>query len=161
MTAIALDDLDRRILECIQAEFPIDRRPFQTLADQLASTEQEVLARVRRLSEAGVIRRLGPVFNIRGLGFASTLCAASVDPASVDDVAAAINAHEETTHNYLREHAFNMWFTLVAPSRERIDTILDSIRPLPGVQRLISLPAEKMFKINVHFSMVQDNETTD
>jgi len=162
MTAIALDELDWRILESIQADFPVDRRPFQVMAEQLASTETEVLERVRRMSEAGIIRQLGPVFNIRGIGFASTLCAASVEPSALEAVAAAVNAYDETTHNYLREHAFNMWFTLVAPSRERIDAILEDVRQLPGVRELISLPAEKMFKIKVHFTMdAQSHEATD
>lgn len=150
---MTLDDLDRRLLDVIQSDFPIEQRPYVSLAERLGTSESEVLSRVQRLTDQGVIRRIGPVFNLRGLGGASTLCAAQISDAKVDDAAAEISKFEETTHNYLREHKYNVWFTLVAPSQERIDAILCKIEAIPGVESVISLPATRMFKINVHFPM--------
>jgi DNA-binding Lrp family transcriptional regulator len=150
---VTLDELDRRLLDVIQSDFPIERRPYRLLAEQLGASEEDVLSRVRRLTEQGVIRRIGPVFNLRGLGGVSTLCAARIAGDKVDEAAAAINEFEEVTHNYLREHQYNVWFTLVAASRERIDGILREIESIDGVEGVISLPATRTFKINVHFSM--------
>ena len=147
-----LDDLDRRLLERIQRDFPIEPRPFDALARELATDEAAIIARVRGLHDAGFVRQIGPVFDLHRLGYTSTLCAAKVAADAVDAVAERINAYPEVTHNYLRGAQFNMWFTLVAPSADRISVILREIRVLPGVEDVISLPAERTFKINVHFA---------
>ena len=149
------DGLDRRILELVQAEFPLESRPFKTLAERAGSTEEEVLARIRQLHEIGVVRQLGPVFDLRRLGYTSTLCALRVLPEHVESMAAFVNTFDEVTHNYLRDHEFNLWFTLIAPSEERIEAILDSIRAQEDVREVVSLPAERTFKINVHFPAVE------
>ena len=155
---MTLDDLDRRILQVVQSGFPVESRPFQTLAASVESTEEEVIARMRQLQESGVIREVGPVFNLQQLGYTSTLCAAQVAEPFVESVAAFINGLHEVTHNYLRDDPFNMWFTLIAPSQERIDTILDRIRGEEGVAEVLSLPAERLFKIKVHFDTTKDSE---
>lgn len=147
-----LDDLDRRLLERIQRDFPIEPRPFEALARELATDEAAIIARVRGLHDAGFVRQIGPVFDLHRLGYTSTLCAAKVAADAVDAVAERINAYPEVTHNYLRDAKFNVWFTLVAPSVERIGQILQEIRLLPGVEDVISLPNERTFKINVHFA---------
>jgi len=150
---MSLDDLDRKILDRVQSDFPLVSRPFQVLAKELGSTEEEVLRRIRRMQEEGTIRRIGPIFELERLGFTSTLCAAKVSPALIDSVAEYINSFPEVTHNYLRENEFNLWFALVAPSQERISTILEGIRHRGGVAELVSLPAERTFKINVHLKV--------
>ena len=150
-----MDGLDRRILELVQAEFPLESRPFKALAEQTGSTEEEVLARIRRLHEEGVVRQLGPVFDLRRLGYTSTLCALKVIPECVEAMAAFVNTFDEVTHNYLRDHEFNLWFTLIAPSEERIETILDRVRAQEGVEEAVSLPAKRTFKINVHFATAE------
>ena len=153
---MTLDELDRRLLDIVQADFPVVRRPYEELAQRLETTEDDVLARMRRLVDARIIRSIGPVFNLRQLGSVSTLCAARVSRESLDMVAEAINRFDEVTHNYLRDHQFNMWFTLVAPSQEKLDEIFEEIDKTPGIEELISLPAERTFKINVHFPMVDE-----
>ena len=147
-----VDDLDRRLLDKIQREFPIEHRPFEALARELATDEAAVIARVRALHDAGVVRQIGPVFDLKRLGYTSTLCAAKVAADAVDAVGERINAYPEVTHNYLRDAKFNIWFTLVAPSADRIRQIIEEVRVLPGVVDVISLPAERTFKINVHFA---------
>lgn len=147
-----LDDLDGRLLDAVQSEFPVDARPFRVLAEQVASTESEILERVRRLHRDGFIREMGAVFDLRRLGYVSTLCAAQVASDAVQSVAALINSFPEVTHNYLREHAFNIWFTVIARSEADIDRILDRIRAKAGVHQVLSLPQRRMFKIQVHFA---------
>ena len=153
MSPHAMDDIDRRLLEIIQARFPLEARPFRALGLQVGLTEAETLARVSAMQEAGLIRRLGPVFDIERLGYTSTLCAAKVAPESVEAVAARINAYPEVTHNYLRTHAFNIWFTLIAPTPERIETILAEVRACAGVAEVLSLPADRRFKLDVRFQI--------
>lgn len=155
---MTMDDVDRHILEVAQSAFPVEPRPFEALAAKIGIGEEEALERIRRLQEAGVIREVGPVFNLRKLGYTSTLCAARVAESCVEHVAGLVNSFAEVTHNYLRDDPFNMWFTLIAASNERIEEILERIRREPGVAEVISLPAERMFKINVHFNTARDDE---
>jgi DNA-binding Lrp family transcriptional regulator len=147
-----MDDLDRRLLDRILRNFPVEPRPFEILARELGTDEATVIDRVRALHDARVVRQIGPVFDLHRLGYVSTLCAANVGADAVDTVAAQVNVYAEVTHNYLREAEFNMWFTLVAHSQQRIDEILQAVRKLPGVTDVISLPADRTFKINVHFA---------
>jgi siroheme decarboxylase len=153
---MSLDDLDRRLLEVSQSGFPITERPFQVLAEQVGCSEEEVLERMRWLQASGTVREVGPVFDLWKLGYTSTLCAARVREPFVEQVAETVNAYAEVTHNYLRDDPLNMWFTLIAPSEERIEAILDRIRKEEGVEEVLSLPAERMFKIKVHFSTAKD-----
>lgn len=147
-----LDDIDRRILDRIQHDFPIVSRPFAELGKQLGVSEAEILARVQRLQETGVIRQIGGVFELRQTQHVSTLCAATVDPQHLDVVANVVNAYAEVTHNYLREHTFNLWFTVIAPSKQRLNEILGDIRQTEGIKQLLDLPAEKVYKIRVNFA---------
>jgi len=151
-----LDQLDRRIVELIQSEFPLEPRPFKALAERVGSNEDETLERVRRLQAQGVIREISPVFDLHRLGYTSTLCAAKAAPASIERAASLISKFPEVTHNYLRDHEFNLWFTLIAPSKEQIDAIVSQIRDDPAVATVVPLPATKTFKINVHFATVGD-----
>jgi siroheme decarboxylase len=153
---MSLDDVDRRLLERTQSEFPIASRPFQVLAEQAGCTEDEALARVRRMQEEGAIRQIGPVFDLNRLGQTSCLCAAKVAPEAVERVADVINGFDEVTHNYLRNGAFNIWFTVIAPSQDRIEDILGRVRGAEGVEEAMALPAERIFKINVHFGVSGD-----
>ena len=153
---MSFDVLDKRILEVSQSEFPIAERPFQVLAEQVGCSEDEALERLRRLQASGTVREVGAVFDLRKLGYTSTLCAARVQDPFVEQVADTVNAYVEVTHNYLRDDPLNMWFTLIAPSEERIEAILDSIRKEEGVEEVLSLPADRMYKIKVHFTTAKD-----
>ena len=122
-----LDDLDRAILNEIQSHFPIDSRPYAEVGRRVGASEEEVLARVMAMAEAGIIRRLGANFTSRKLGYTSTLCAARVAPESLDHFVAVVNRYPGVTHNYLRRHRYNVWFTLIAESAERLNRILEEI----------------------------------
>jgi DNA-binding Lrp family transcriptional regulator len=146
-----MDDIDRRILNEIQSHFPIEVRPYQVLAERLGLDEDEIIRRVQALKDEGIIRRIGGNFNSRALGYTSTLCAAAVPDHKMEAFAAAVNNQPGITHNYQRDHHYNVWFTLIAPSTADIAGILLEITRQTGVDDLISLPAEKIFKIKVDF----------
>ena len=115
----SLDDLDRAILNEIQSNFPIVSRPYAEVGVRVGADEEQVLRRVRTLMESGVIRRLGANFTSRKLGYTSTLCAARVPPESLERFVEVVNRYPGVTHNYLRDHHFNVWFTLIAESPAR------------------------------------------
>ncbi len=153
---MTLDRLDRRLLNLIQNNFPVVPEPYQELAKILGTTEEEVLARLEKLIEKGVIRRLGPIFDSRKLGYSSTLCAVKVPPENVREVAEVVNSFPEVTHNYLRDHSYNMWFTLLAESPDRLEAILEEIKERTGITNILNLPAQKIFKIRVNFPLEDD-----
>lgn len=152
-----MDDLDKKILDIIQTEFPVEHRPYEVIGRQVGLTEAETLARVRALKQKQVIRRIGANFQSRKLGFTSTLCAASVPENSLDGFVAEVNRHPGVTHNYLRRHSYNVWFTFIAPSMEDIRARLADITARTGIE-ILNLPAERLFKIKVDFSMEEDDE---
>lgn len=148
-----LDERDRKLLDLVQKSIPLTARPYLALARELGMSEDEVLTRLRRLKEAGIIRRLGGIFDSRKVGYCGTLCAAKVPAERVDEVARVINAYPGVTHNYLREHAYNMWFTILAPSEERLQEIVTEIKEKTGIREMLELPAVNIFKIYVTFAM--------
>ena len=152
-TGIDLDDMDRTILNEIQSHFPIESRPYQVLADRLGCSEEEVLRRVRSLKDKEVIRRIGANCNSRRLGYTSTLCAARVSPEQMERFVEVVNNYPGVTHNYRRDHDYNIWFTLIARTKKDIERILHEITDLTRVSEVISLPAERLFKIQVDFEV--------
>ncbi|HAY22492.1 MAG TPA: Lrp/AsnC family transcriptional regulator [Desulfobacterales bacterium] len=147
-----LDELDKAILNQIQSFFPIAVRPYQVVGDKLGLSEDKVLERVQRMVQDGVIRRIGANFNSRRLGYTSTLCAALVPEDRIKQFIRVVNRYAGVTHNYLRRHRFNVWFTLIAESTERIEEILREIREESGIAEIYSLPAKRIFKIQVDFA---------
>ena len=148
-----MDEADRKILNAIQSEFPITARPYEELGRSLALSEEEVLQRVKRLKEEGIIRRIGGNFHSSKLDFTSTLCAAKVPEEKIERFVEVVNRYPGVTHNYLRNHAFNVWFTFIAPSTEVIDHCLKEISEATRVKDVHSLPAVRMFKIKVDFEV--------
>ena len=148
----SLDDLDRAILNEIQSNFPIVSRPYAEVGVRVGADEEQVLRRVRALMESGVIRRLGANFTSRKLGYTSTLCAARVPPERLTRFVEVVNQYPGVTHNYLRDHHFNVWFTLIAESPARLKQILAEISGASGVE-VLSLPAQEIFKIKVDFPL--------
>lgn len=147
-----MDTFDKQILDIIQSSFPLSPRPYEAVGEQVGLTEAEVLARVRRLKNQGVIRRMGANFGSRQLGWKSTLCGAEVPEDKLDAFVAEVNKHSGVTHNYLRAHQFNVWFALIAPTEEAVEEILADITAKTGVP-IMNLPASTLFKIKVDFSM--------
>jgi DNA-binding Lrp family transcriptional regulator len=141
------------ILNEIQSHFPIEARPYQVLGEKLGCSEEEVLQRVQDLKDREVIRRIGANCNSRKLGYTSTLCAAKVPSRLMARFVEVVNSYMGVTHNYRRDHDYNIWFTLIAPSEEKIERILREIIELTGVGEVNSLPAERLFKIQVDFEV--------
>jgi DNA-binding Lrp family transcriptional regulator len=148
-----LDESDRAILNRIQSDFPVASRPYQVIADELGLSEGEVIGRVQRLKQSGIIRRIGGNFVPGKLGYVSTLCAARVPADQLAHFAEAVNRHPGVTHNYLRENAFNGWFTFIAPSMEEIGTKLREISAETGITEILNLPATHVFKIKAQFDV--------
>ena len=148
-----MDEMDRMILNEIQSHFPIEARPYQVLGEKLGCSEEEVLQRVQDLKDREVIRRIGANCNSRKLGYTSTLCAAKVPFRLMARFVEVVNSYMGVTHNYRRDHDYNIWFTLIAPSEEKIESILREIVELTEVGEVISLPAERLFKIQVDFEV--------
>ena len=153
--AIALDDLDRKLLNLMQGSFPLQARPFAAVATAAEVSEQEVLARVQRLLDERIIRQVTPIYDTRALGYGSMLVAAKVDPENPWQAAKIVNSHPGVSHNYLRNHDFNMWFTLaVEPdSRLGLDGTLDVLQRLTGAESIRQLPTLKLFKIRMDLEM--------
>ena len=149
----AIDDTDKTILNRIQSDFPITERPYEVIARELNLDEADVINRVLRLKAQGIIRRIGGNFVPGKLGFVSTLCAGRVPGKNIDAFAAIVNEYRGVTHNYVRDNAYNVWFTMIAPSMDEINASLAEISEKTGVTDLISLPATKVFKIKAQFNL--------
>jgi DNA-binding Lrp family transcriptional regulator len=148
-----MNDVDKAILNRIQADFPITSRPYLSIADELNLTEQEVLDRVARLKRRGIIRRIGGNFVPAKLGYVSTLCAAKVPEDKIERFADVVNRFPGVTHNYLRENSFNVWFTFIAPSMQEIEQNLKEIERETGITEILNLPATRVFKIRAQFDV--------
>jgi DNA-binding Lrp family transcriptional regulator len=148
-----LDDIDRTILNRIQSDFPITSRPYRIIAEKLGLAEEDVIKRVVRLKDAGIIRRIGGNFTPDKLGFVSTLCAAAVPEEKISQFAEVVNRYPGVTHNYRRENAVNIWFTFIAPTMDEINANLKQIAEETGVTKILNLPATKVFKIKAEFKV--------
>jgi DNA-binding Lrp family transcriptional regulator len=154
--AIALDDFDKRLLNAMQGSFPIEPRPYASVAAALEVPEELVLARVAELVEERIIRQITPIFDTRALGYGSMLVAAKVDPEHPWRAARIINSHPGVSHNYLRNHDFNMWFTIAVEedSKLGLDGTLEVLQRLTGAESIRQLPTLKLFKIRMDLELV-------
>jgi siroheme decarboxylase len=156
--AIPLDELDKRLLNLMQGSFPIAGRPFAAVAEQAEVSEDVVLRRVSRLVEQRIIREITPIFDTRALGYRSMLVAAKVDAEHPHRAARVVNEHPGVSHNYLRNHDFNLWFTLaVEPdSMLGLEGTLAALRRETGAESIRQLPTLKLFKIRMDLEMEGD-----
>ena len=148
-----LTSFDKALLNILQTNLPLTERPFQVLADQLNTSEEEVIARLNELKELGESRKIGLFFDSAKLGYEGTLIATKVLPEQLENVANVINQYNGVTHNYEREGDYNLWFTLITIDMEQQEEILNHIKSLPGVLDLINLPANKKYKVSVNFNL--------
>lgn len=148
-----LTAFDKALLNILQTGLPITPQPYQAIAGQLGCDEETVIEALRRLKTQGYIRRMGAFFDSAKLGFVSTLVAVQVAPAALAAVAQAINKYAGVTHNYEREGDYNLWFAITSPDLCSMEQILAQIEKLPGVEKLISLPATRKFKVSVEFNL--------
>jgi siroheme decarboxylase len=158
--AVPLDELDKRLLNLMQGSFPLAPRPYAEVAKLAECPETEVLSRVERLLRERIIRQVTPIFDTRVLGYKSMLVAASVDPENPHRAAKIVNSHPGVSHNYLRNHDFNMWFTIaVEPdSKLGLDGTLDVIQRETGADSIRQLPTLRLFKIRMDLEMEQGTE---
>jgi len=155
-----MDDTDRRLLNLLQGSFPLERRPFLSVAGRAEVPEDEVLERTRRLLADRIIRQVTPIFDTRVLGYRSMLVAARVDPEHPWRAAKIVNSHPGVSHNYLRNHDFNMWFTIaVEPgSGLGLDGTLEVLERLTGADSIRKLPTLRLFKIRMDLEMEGDTD---
>ncbi|HEY7933016.1 MAG TPA: AsnC family transcriptional regulator [Solirubrobacteraceae bacterium] len=153
--AIALDDLDRKLLNLMQGSFPLAPKPYEAVARAAALAEAQVLERVQRLLDERIIRQVTPIFDTRALGYDSMLVAAKIDPENPWQAAKIVNSHPGVSHNYLRNHDFNMWFTLATEpdSKLGLDGTLDVLQRLTGAESIRQLPTLQLFKIRMDLEM--------
>jgi DNA-binding Lrp family transcriptional regulator len=158
--AVALDELDRRLLNLMQGSFPLEPRPYAAVARAAEISEEHALERVRRLLEERIIRQVTPIYDTRALGYSSMLVAAKVDPEYPWRAAKVVNSHPGVSHNYLRNHEFNMWFTLATEpdSRLGLGGTLEVLRELTGAESIRQLPTLKLFKIRMELEMEGDTK---
>ncbi len=158
--AIPLEDVDRRLLNLMQGSFPIAPRPYAHVAEQAGVTEDEVMARVGHLLDKRIIRQVTPIFDTRALGYSSMLVAAKVDPEHPHRAAQIINAHPGVSHNYLRNHEFNLWFTIATEpdSKLGLEGTLEVLAREAGAESVRQLPTLKLFKIRMDLEMEGDTD---
>jgi DNA-binding Lrp family transcriptional regulator len=154
-SAVPLDEADKKLLNLLQGSFPLAERPFAELARVAALSEREVLARTQRLLDERIIREITPIFDTRVLGYSSMLVAAKVDPEHPWRAAKIINSHPGVSHNYLRDHDFNLWFTIATEPESRLGLqgTLDVLQRLTGAQSVRQLPTLRLFKIRMDLEM--------
>jgi siroheme decarboxylase len=153
--AVALDEVDRRLLNLMQGSFPIAPRPYRRVAELGGIAEAEVMSRVQRLLDKRIIRQVTPIFDTRALGYSSMLVAAKVDPENPHRAARVINEHPGVSHNYLRNHDFNLWFTIATEpdSKLGLDGTLEVLAREAGAESVRQLPTLRLFKIRMDLEM--------
>jgi DNA-binding Lrp family transcriptional regulator len=158
--AIPLDDTDKRLLNLMQGSFPIASRPYAHVAEQAGLTEQEAMSRVQHLLDERIIRQVTPIFDTRALGYSSMLVAAKVDPENPWRAAKIINEHPGVSHNYLRNHEFNIWFTIATEpdSPLGLERTLEVLAGIAGAESIRQLPTLKLFKIRMDLEMEAGTE---
>jgi DNA-binding Lrp family transcriptional regulator len=145
------DDLDRKILDRIQEAVPLVRRPFDALGEDLGVPGEEVLARVQRMRDQGIVRRLGPILEYRRWNMSGVLVAANADPKRLEDIRNAVTAYPEISHAYLRDHPWNFWFTVVAEDLQTRDRIIADVAEKAGLRDVRKLERQKTYKLAVRF----------
>jgi siroheme decarboxylase len=158
--AIPLDDTDKRLMNLLQSSFPLVAEPYAALAPQAGLEVDELMSRTERLLRERIIREITPIFDTRALGYASMLVAAKVDAEHPHRAAQIINSHPGVSHNYLRTHEFNLWFTIATPpdSELGLQGTLDVLQRLTGAESIRQLPTLKLFKINMNLEMEKGTE---
>jgi siroheme decarboxylase len=158
--AIPLDERDKRLLNLMQGSFPIARRPYQHVASRLELPEEAVIERVQELIDERIIRQVTPIFDTRALGYSSMLVAAKVDPDNPWRAATIINEHPGVSHNYLRNHEFNIWFTIATEPESPLglDGTLDVLGRVAGAESIRQLPTLQLFKIRMDLEMEGDTD---
>ncbi|MDE1726361.1 MAG: Lrp/AsnC family transcriptional regulator [Thaumarchaeota archaeon] len=153
-----MDNLDKEILNEIQWTFPLVPRPYSQVAKKFQLSDETMMQRLRTLKESGVVRQLSAIFDTRKLGYKSALVAMAIDADKLDHVASQVNRHPGVSHNYERNHEYNLWFTLAVPPGSDLKSEIDKFSKLQGINKVRMLPTIKLFKIGVKLEMVEGKE---
>jgi len=159
-SAIPLDEADKRLMNLLQSSFPLDPEPFAAIAAAAELDLDDVLARTQRLLDGRIIREITPIFDTRALGYDSMLVAAKVDAEHPHRAAQIVNSHPGVSHNYLRTHEFNLWFTIATPPDSELGLAgtLDVLMRQTGAESMRQLPTLTLFKINMNLEMEKDTD---
>jgi DNA-binding Lrp family transcriptional regulator len=153
-----MDNIDKEILNEIQWTFPLVSQPFHEIAKKFGVTPEVTKNRLIHLKKTGILRQLSAIFDTRKLGYKSSLVAMEIEPEKLDYVAQQINRHPGVSHNYERNHQFNLWFTLAVPPGSDLKTEVDKFSKLPGIKKVRLLPTIQLFKIGVKLDMVDEKK---
>ncbi len=148
-----LDGTNRKLLNEIQWEFPLDEKPFAAIGRKIGTDESDAISRVSKLKASGIIRQINAIYDTRRLGYSSTLVSFAVGDEDVDAVAERINMHPGVSHNYRRDSEFNLWFTLATPPGTDVTAEAARLAEENGIRRWHLLPALKLYKIGVRLNM--------
>ena len=154
----SMDESDKELLNEIQWTFPLVTRPFDAIAKKFNTTPENIKNQLKQLKEVGVLRQLSAIFDTRKLGYTSSLVAMEIDADKLEYVASQINRHPGVSHNYERDHQFNLWFTLAVPPGSDLKAELDKFNILTGIKKVRMLPTLQLFKIGVKLDMVDDKK---
>ena len=152
-----MDDLDKQIITQMQMDFPLEANPYDIIAERLGVSAEEVFGRVNALMDLGTIRRVGASIDSRKLGYSSTLAAVRVADDRVDETSELIDSYPEITHSYLRKNEYNIWFTVIAVDRERVEGVLEELRERLGLNSddILDLPVLHLFKLDARFKPIK------
>ncbi|MBN1471572.1 MAG: AsnC family transcriptional regulator [Syntrophaceae bacterium] len=148
-----MDEIDKKILNILQKEFPLEEQPFLTVGQRCGFSEEETIRRVQKMKDEGIIRRIGAVFDGTKLGRVSTLCAARVPEEKIERFVKIVNANKNVTHNYERSHDYNIWFTVSAVNTDELEKFLNKLKEITGVTDILDMRAVRTFKINASFDL--------
>ena len=154
----SLDEFDKELLNEIQWTFPLVTRPFDAIAKKFDTTSETIKENLKNLKEIGVLRQLSAIFDTRKLGYTSSLVAMEIEHDKLDYVASQINRHPGVSHNYERDHQFNLWFTLAVPPGADLNDELEKFNVLKGIKKVRMLPTLQLFKIGVKLDLVDDKK---
>jgi len=154
----SLAESDKELLNEIQWTFPLVTRPFDAIAKKFDTTPEIIKEKLNNLKEIGVLRQLSAIFDTRKLGYTSSLVAMEIEHDKLDHVASQINRHPGVSHNYERDHQFNLWFTLAVPPGADLNSELEKFNVLNGIKKVRMLPTLQLFKIGVKLDMVDDKK---
>ncbi len=157
MSCINLDNIDKKLLGLLQMEFPITLEPYTDLGLKLGINSREVIQRIRKLKEAGIVRMIGPVLDARKLGYQSTLVGMKVIGEKIEKAGRIIKEHPGISHGYRRDHDFNLWVTLSIKQEANLESELEQLASSIGVEAIFALPALKIFKLRAYFGADGDD----
>lgn len=148
-----LDEIDKEILRELQGNLPVVKRPFAEISKKVGIREEEFFSRVRRLIDKDIIRKFGLRIDSKKVGYASTLIAMKVPEDKIDEIGEQVSNYDFVTHNYARDHEYNLWFTIIERDKESLKRAIEGIEKEVEHEDMLNLPIVRRFKIDVKFDI--------